>query len=272
MKKYFLISILFFSGCFDYQSPFEEEKSSLIMTQHKLYGIYIEDIIGMPEEQSNKLKKIITKTFMDNNIIASFKNINKNSLILKGTLVNYKQKRETIFLWKLIKEKPENLSRYKNNIVFTNQNTNDYLNNIARDITNQIISDLTYTKEKKNLIIRNTNLYENNKKNISSFLDSLKLQINSNNINIELYTPDDLKLIKYDDRILDINISKMIEEDKERIVVLWTISDYKGNKIGNIKQSKLLEKGLSKKLWKQINEKIIEMALPELNYLTWVDY
>ena len=45
-----------------------------------------------------------------------------------------------------------------------------------------------------------------------------------------------------------------------------------GNKIGNIKQSKVLEKGLSKKLWKQINEKIIEMALPELNYLTWVDY
>ena len=27
-----------------------------------------------------------------------------------------------------------------------------------------------------------------------------------------------------------------------------------------------------KKLWEQINEKIIEMALPELNYLTWVDY
>ena len=106
MKNYLLISILFFSGCFDYHSPFEEEKSSLIMSQHKLYGIYIEDIIGMPEEQSYKLKKIIAKTFIDNNIIASFKNINKNSLILKGTLVNYEQKRETIFLWKLIKEKP----------------------------------------------------------------------------------------------------------------------------------------------------------------------
>ena len=56
MKKYFLISILFFSGCFDYHSPFQEEKSSLVIAQHKLYGIYIEDIIGMPEEQSNKLK------------------------------------------------------------------------------------------------------------------------------------------------------------------------------------------------------------------------
>ena len=57
MNKYLLISILFFSGCFDYHSPFQEEKSSLVIAQHKLYGIYIEDIIGIPEERSNILKK-----------------------------------------------------------------------------------------------------------------------------------------------------------------------------------------------------------------------
>ena len=49
------------------------------------------------------------------------------------------------------------------------------------------------------------------------------------------------------------------------------IRNKEGKSIGSIKQSKLIIKGLIDKFWLQISDKIIEMALLDLNYLTWVD-
>ena len=74
-----------------------------------------------------------------------------------------------------------------------------------------------------------------------------------------------------DTRVLDIKIEKFLLEDEEKINVEWIVSTIEGKELGSIKQTKNIKKGLIDKIWTQIAAKIIDMAILELNYLSWVD-
>ena len=121
------------------------------------------------------------------------------------------------------------------------------------------------------MIINNINIFQNQKPLEKIFIKKLINNIELKNLNI-LLTENKNNISQNDNlRILDIKIEKILYKDEEEIKINWMISNKEGKSIGSIKQSKLIKKGLIDKFWLQISDKIIEMALLDLNYLTWVD-
>ena len=99
MKIFFYIIILFLTSCLNYQGPFQNEKSPLLISEHKIFGIHISETIGLSNLDKIELKELISSELRSNNILASEKIFNKNSYILRRTEIRYKLENKFVFLW-----------------------------------------------------------------------------------------------------------------------------------------------------------------------------
>ena len=89
MKKTFYIIFVLITGCLNYQGPFQGEKSSLLISEHRIFGIYVSDIIGLNESDNIELRILIAKKLKNKDLLASNKKINKKSFVLKGTAYTF---------------------------------------------------------------------------------------------------------------------------------------------------------------------------------------
>ena len=92
MKNTLYIIFFFLTGCLDYQGPFQDEKTTLKISEYKIFGVYVSEIIGISNENSRKLKKMISDKLKDNDLLSSDNAININSFVLKGTFIDTKKK------------------------------------------------------------------------------------------------------------------------------------------------------------------------------------
>ena len=99
MKNFFYIIILFLTSCLNYQGPFQSEKSPLLISEHKIFGIHISEMNGLSNLHKIELKELISSELKSNNILASEKIFNKNSYILRSTAIRYKLENKFAFLW-----------------------------------------------------------------------------------------------------------------------------------------------------------------------------
>ena len=74
-KKYIFILLFLSSGCLQFQGPFQDTKTPLMIDDHKIFGIYIPEIIGLPQNTSIKFQKLISSNLRENNIISSEKTL-----------------------------------------------------------------------------------------------------------------------------------------------------------------------------------------------------
>jgi len=271
MKNFFYIIILFLTSCLNYQGPFQSEKSPLLISDHRVFGIHISEMIGLSNYEQIELKKLISSELKSNNVLASEKIYNKNSYVLRSTAVRYKLENKFVFLWNFSHASSGKIINFKTKVTIQKEYFKPNLNLIAKDISNKISQYLHKPPKKIILIINNINIFQNQKPLEKVFIKNLINNIELKNLNI-LLTEDKNTISQNNNlRILDIKIEKIIYKDEEEIKINWIISNKEGKNIGNIKQSKLIKKGLIDKFWLQISNKIIEMALLDLNYLTWVD-
>ena len=271
MKIFFYIIILFLTSCLNYQGPFQNEKSPLLISEHKIFGIHISETIGLSNLDKIELKELISSELRSNNILASEKIFNKNSYILRSTAIRYKLENKFVFLWNFSHASSDKIINFKTEVTVQKKYFKLNLNLIAKDISNKISQYFHKPQKKRTLIINNINIFQNQKPLEKIFIKKLINNIELKNLNI-LLTENKNNISQNDNlRILDIKIEKILYKDEEEIKINWMISNKEGKSIGSIKQSKLIKKGLIDKFWLQISDKIIEMALLDLNYLTWVD-
>ena len=271
MKKTFYIIFVLITGCLNYQGPFQDEKSSLLISEHRIFGIYVSDIIGLNESDNIELRILIAKKLKNKDLLASNKKINKKSFVLKGTAVSFKTSNKFIILWKFNKLGSQKSISYQSEISLLNKSFKLNLEEISQDISDKIYQYFNQPVKKKILLVRNIDIFHNHKNKTVVFIDTLVTKIKLKKINIELKTNKDNISVDKDTRVLDIKIEKFLLEDEEKINVEWIVSTIEGKELGSIKQTKNIKKGLIDKIWTQIAAKIIDMAILELNYLSWVD-
>jgi len=270
-KKYIFILLFLSSGCLQFQGPFQDTKTPLMIDDHKIFGIYIPEIIGLPQNTSIKFQKLISSNLRENNIISSEKIINENSFILLGTLIKLKAQNKNILIWNFRKKGSKKSISFKTEIDFPLNFNYENINFLSNDVSEKLLNYIIKPKIIKNLFIREINIFDHDKQKEMIFLQKFEEIIKTKNLNISIKTKKEIEKLDDKTRILDIKIINNQIEDIDNIKVIWNISYFNDKNIGKIKQSKKIKKGLIEKFWSQIAQKILEMAIVELNYLTWVD-
>ena len=269
MIKYlkYILCIFFLVGCFKINKPFEDDKINMPNIQAINSSLYINKIIGLPNKTENELRKKIYNRILNENIITSYKFFNKNSYILRSTVIEYKsinKKKIIISLYSPISKDVKKLELFIPDNNFNNVQTQEKISErIAEFVKNVFFK----TKEQKKLIIKNINGLENYKELKSVFVNKLNY----------LYTKQSIIIVNTDNIInnnYSIIINFKVEEVKQKYIKLkvhWEIYNKNNKLIGDLKQENTFLKSLLFEIWPEISTKIIEMSLNEITILTNVD-
>ena len=257
--KYFLV-LIFLAGCFEINKPFEHTKINMPLEKSINSGLFISDIIGLSETTEIIFKNKISNKLLNKNILTSYNFFNKNSHILRASIISYKKNNKKIIIFNLYSPLTKQNNKLK--LLITNKDLES--KDIQEKISNKVSEFVEKVILKKNefrfiRITKITGLLEN-KKQENIFIEKL--------VNIGLQK--DIKIIKETDSSdidysLEINFSiESINEDKIKLKINWLVFNKKKELIGNIKQENIFLKSLLKTIWPQISSKIIEMAFTEL--------
>ncbi|PPR17025.1 MAG: hypothetical protein CFH33_00177 [Alphaproteobacteria bacterium MarineAlpha9_Bin3] len=267
MKYLVYIFCLFINtSCLIIDKPFQNSKTSPPTNDSINSVIYIENIIGVNNQTNLFLKDKIQRELIKNNILASYKYFNKNSFIIKSTLINYPQENLKKIIFNILnKEKVIN----KLEIKLSNKNIKDKAtqNSISiqlADFIEIIVLKLNKKKYLKVLEIKGLKDYKNLQ---AVFFNKLEEVYSQNSI--QLLDKENIINKNFTDYsfIKIIFIFENIDKERIKINVEWQILDKNQDFIGSIRQENIIKKSILKYAWKEISNKIIEMSLSELNML-----
>ena len=250
-------------GCFELHKPFEDEKLTMPVIEAINAGLYIDNIIGLSNQTAIKLKTKIYNKILNKNIITSYKYFNKNSYILKSTVVKYKTENKKIIIFNISSSSSNETNKLE--VLISNKNLNNIetQEQISIEIA-EFVERIFLKKNKIRLIkINEISGLQEYKSLESIFLK--KLDYLSSQHSIEIITDESINSSYYS---IDVkfNIDK-INDEKIKLRITWLVFDQNKKLIGNIKQENIFLKSLLTKIWPQISNKIIEMTLIELNIL-----
>jgi len=257
--KYFLV-LFFLTGCFEINKPFKDAKINMSLEKSVNSGLFISDIIGVSENTEIIFKNKISNNLINKNILSSYKFFNKNSHVLRASIISYKNNKKKIIIFNLYSPLIKQNNKLK--ILITNKDIKN--KDIQEKISNKVsefVEKIILQKNKFRFIKidKITGLLEINKQE-NIFIKKL-IHISSQKA-IKIIIDNDSSDIDYS---LEINFStKNINEDKIKLKINWLIFNNKKELIGNIKQENIFLKSLLNTIWPQISSKIIEMAFTEL--------
>jgi hypothetical protein len=269
MIKYLKYILCFFClvGCFEINKPFENDKIAMLNIEAINSSLYINKIVGLPSKTENELRKRIYNRILNKNVITSYKFFNKNSYILKSTVVEYKpinKKKIIISLHSPISKDIKKLELFIPENNFNNIQTQE---KISERIA-EFVKNVFYKKRtQKQININTINGLENYKGLKSIFVEKLNY----------LYAKKSIVIVNTGNSInsdysIIINFDiKKVTQEKINLRVNWEIYNKNNELIGDLKQENTFLKSLLLEIWPEISIKIIKMSLNEINILTNVD-
>ena len=193
--------------------------------------------------------------------------INKNSYILKSTVVEYKslnKKKIIISLHSPISKDIKKLELFIPDNNFNNIQTQE----IVSERIAEFVKNVFYKKRtQKQININTINGLENYKGLKSIFVEKLNY----------LYAKKSIVIVNTGNSInsdysIIINVDiKKVTQEKINLRVNWEIYNKNNELIGDLKQENTFLKYLLLEIWPEISIKIIKMSLNEINILTNVD-
>ena len=133
----YIIILLTISNCFNLniEKPFSDNKNNSKLIKK---DIFVKEIVGLKNNQSDKLKILISENFINKNILSSNKFYNKNSYILTASVIKYPRNYKII--WNLLDPNINKNEKYIFDLKKKNPNSynNLDLSEIAVNITNSI--------------------------------------------------------------------------------------------------------------------------------------
>ena len=257
----YIIIILTISSCFNFNmnKPFRDNNKN--DTKFIKKDIFIKEIIGLKKNQSDELKIIINENFTNKNILSSYKFFNKNSYILTASIIKYPKNFKII--WKL---NDPNINKNRKYVFeLKNKNPNNYnisdLSEIAINIANEIEKFLLNELNYKIIKINEIKGINNNKK--ETFFKNLKKI--SKNYKIKYLLKSEKTTPKLN---LDIIFIFNNNNDKNtEVKINWILKNTNKKVLANLEQNKTINNKLLNDIWPLLTEKIIEMALYDINYL-----
>jgi len=269
MIKYLIYILYIFCliGCFEINKPFENDKITMPDIQAINSGLYINEIVGLPSKTENELRKKIYHRILNKNIITSYKFFNRNSYILKSTVVEYKSLNKKKIIISLHSPISKDIKKLELFIPDNNLN-NIQTQEIVSERIAEFVKNVFYKKRAQNKInINAINGLENYKGLKSVFVSKLNY----------LFTKQSIVIVNADNSIKNnysiiINFYiKEVKQEKINLRVNWEIYNKDNELIGDLKQENTFLKSLLLEIWPEISSKIIEMSLNEINILTNVD-
>ena len=262
----YLSCFIILAGCLQLNKPFQNTKITSPINNSLNSVVYIDQIIGVSNKIDLELKKRISNKLLKKDILASYKYFNKNSFIVKSTLVKYNEKNITKIIFNIVNPSQNN-SRLE--IILTNNQIND---NEVQDEISSKLSDFIeriVLKLNKNKFVKITE--------IKGFEDSKKLEnIFYKNL-VDIYSLNSIKIINQkniiNDKIKSYSSIKVsfnfndIDQERVKIKIIWEIFDNNENLLGTIKQENIIKSSIINYVWEEISNKIIEMSLSELNMI-----
>ena len=262
----YLSCLIILAGCLQLNKPFQNTKITSPISNSLNSVVYIDNIIGVSNKIDLELKKRIFNKLLKKDILASYKYFNKNSFIVKSTLVKYNEKNITKIIFNIVNPSQNN-SRLE--IILTNNQIND---NEVQDEISSKLSDFIeriVLKLNKNKFVKITE--------IKGFEDSKKLEnIFYKNL-VDIYSLNSIKIINQkniiNDKIKSYSSIKVsfnfndIDQERVRIIIIWEIFDNNENLLGTIEQENIIKSSIINYVWEEISNKIIEMSLSELNMI-----
>jgi hypothetical protein len=269
MIKYlkYILCIFCLLGCFEINKPFENDKIAMPDIKAINSSLYINEIVGLHSKTENELRKKIYHKILNKNIITSYKFFNRNSYILKSTVVEYKslnKKKIIISLHSPISKDIKKLELFIPDNNFNNIQTQE----IVSERIAEFVKNVFYKKRaQKKININAINGLENYKGLKSVFVKKLNY----------LFTKQSIVIVNADNSIKN-NYSIIInfyinevKQEKINLRVNWEIYNKNNELIGDLKQENTFLKSLLLEIWPEISSKIIEMSLNEIKILTNVD-
>ena len=262
----YLSCFIILAGCLQLNKPFQNTKIISPISNSLNSVLYIDNIIGVSNKIDLELKKRIFNELLKKDILASYKYFNKNSFIVKTTLVKYNEKNITKIIFNIVNPSQNN-SRLE--IILTNNQIND--NDVQDEISSKLSDfiERIVLKLNKNKFVKITE--------IKGFEDSKKLEnIFYKNL-VNIYSLNSIKIINQkniiNDKIKSYSSIKVsfnfndIDQERVRIKIIWEIFDNNENLLGTIEQENIIKSSIINYVWEEISNKIIEMSIAELNMI-----
>tara|TARA_B100000686_G_scaffold152050_1_gene159285 strand:- start:1344 stop:2159 length:816 start_codon:yes stop_codon:yes gene_type:complete len=262
----YLSCFIILVGCLQLNKPFQNTKITPPISNSLNSVIYIDNIIGVSNKIDLELKKRISNKLLKKDILASYKYFNKNSFIVKTTLVKYNKKNITKIIFNIVNPSHNN-NRLE--IILTNNKIN------SNDVQDAISSKLSEFIERKVLKLNKNKFVKIIE--IKGFEDSKKLEnIFYKNL-VNIYSLNSIQIINQkkiiNDKIKNYSSIRVnfnfndIGQERVKVIIIWEILDNNENLIGTIKQENIIKKSIINYVWEEISNKIIEMSLSELNMI-----
>lgn len=267
MIKYFkyLSCLIILLGCLQLNKPFQNTKIAPPINNSLNSVVYIDQIIGVSNKIDLELKKRIFSKLLKKDILASYKYFNKNSFIVKSTLVKYNEKNITKIIFNIVNPSQNNRLEIilKNNQINDNK-VQDEVSSKLSDFVERIVLKLNKNKFVKIIEINGfedsknlENIFYKNLVDIYS-LNSIQLINQKNIINDKIKNYSSIKVnFKFND----------IDQERVKINIIWEIFDNNKNLLGTIKQENIIKSSIINYVWEEISKKIIEMSLSELSMI-----
>jgi len=268
MIKYTKVILCLFilAGCLQLNKPFQNANISSPISNSINSIVFIDNIIGVNNNIDLEIKNKIYKKLQEKYILASYKYLNKNSYIIKATLINYHKNNSEKIIFNVSNSPLDN-----NSLVITllNEKINyndvqDLISNKISDFVERIVLKLNKNKYVK---IEEIKGFTNLKKLENIFYKNL----------VDIYSLNSIQIIEQkhiiNDNIKNYSLIKVnfnfndIDQEKVKIIIIWEILDNNKNLIGTIKQENIFKKSIINYVWEEISNKIIEMSLSELNMI-----
>ena len=262
----YLSCFIILAGCLQLNKPFQNTKITSPISNSLNSVIYIDNIIGVSNKIDLELKNRISNKLLKKDILASYKYFNKNSFIVKTTLVKYNKKNITKIIFNIVNPSHNN---YRLEIILANNKIN------SNEVQDEISSKLSEFIERKVLKLNKNKFVKIIE--IKGFEDSKKLEnIFYKNL-VNIYSLNSIQIINQkkiiNDKIKNYSSIRVnfnfndIGQERVKVIIIWEILDNNGNLIGTIKQENIIKKSIINYVWEEISNKIIEMSLSELNMI-----
>ena len=265
MIKYlkYIVYLSCLISCFELNKPFEGDKVTMPEIKAVNSSLYINKIIGLTKKVEIELRNKIYNEILNKNILTSYKYFNKNSYILKSTVIKHTSKNKIII--SLSSPKSKDIKKLELLIPNNSLNKLAIQEKISNKIAEFVEKNFHEKKLQKLIKLNRINGLENYTELKYIFLNKLKHLFSEHSISI-LNTNNAIDKNHYS-IMIDFSIDNNTEE-KIKLKVSWEIYDKNNKLIGNIKQENIFLKSLLFKIWPEISTKIIEMSLNEINILT----
>ena len=268
MIKYFkyLSCLIILLGCLELNKPFQNTKITSPINNSINSVVYIDKIIGVSNKIDLELKKRIFNELLKKDILASYKYFNKNSFIVKTTLVKYNKKNITKIIFNIVNPSHNN-SRLEIILANNKINSNEVQDEISYKLSEFIEKQVLKLNKNKFVKIIEIKGFEDSKKLENIFYKNL----------VNIYSLNSIQIINQkkiiNDKIKNYSSIKVnfnfndIGQERVKVIIIWEILDNNENLIGTIKQENIINKSIINYVWEEISNKIIEMSLSELNMI-----